>query len=437
MKLLFLTTYNVSLEKEHFFTINVWKELSKLSYVNLSSILFTDNIIDSKIDVEIRDGRQYYILKIPQTKQYDKDYIIDSIYKLFKYVSPDIIHSNMIEGYDIIAAKSLNIPIVLTIHIGGFICPRGGGNGFLMYNDSICNSPIGNVCMKCECMDLPLPHLSYMLLKLTPKSIVEFVYDRIRNKNLFYITPFINKYIQIQNRKEYIQLLSYAHVVAANYRLVSLLELNGVSRSHIHLISHGVKERMRLPFPKCDGKVKFYYLGRIQYSKGLHILMKAFDGVDKDKYELHIIGDAELARKEQRYYSQIKSLAKNKNVIFHGRLPNDRIEEVIQDCHVMIHPTICLEIYGIAIAESLSMGRPVLATRCGGTEMQIKDGYNGWLIDPNSVIEMRNRIVYIINHFDEVYSCAQQTSLPHSISLYAKELQSIYECLIDNKSDKA
>lgn len=430
MKLLFLTTYNVSLEREHVFTKNVWKELSKLSYANLSSILFTNNVINSKIDIENRDGREYYLLKIPQAKQYDKDYIIDSIYKLFKYVCPDLIHSNMIEGYDIAVAKSLNIPIVLTIHIGGFICPRGGGNGFLMYNDSICNSPIGGVCMKCGCMDLPLPHLSYMLLKLTPKSIVEFIYDKVKNRNIFYITPFINKYIQIQDRKNYIQLLSYAHVIAANYRLVSLLKLNGVPTSNIHLIPHGVKCRARLSLPDYDGKVKFYYLGRIQYSKGLHILMNAFDGVDKDKYELHIIGDAELARKEQRYYSHIKSLAKNKNVIFHGRLPNDRIEEVIQDCHVMIHPTICLEIYGIAIAESLSMGRPVLATRCGGAEMQIKDGYNGWLIEPNSVIEMRNRIVYIINHFDEVYSCAQQTSLPYSIGEYCQSLQSVYREII-------
>lgn len=430
MKLLFLTTYNISIEREHFFTKNVWKELSKLSYANLSSILFTDNIIDSKIDIENRDGRQYYILKIPQTKHTDKDYILKSIDKLFRYVSPDIIHSNMIEGYDIIAAKSLNIPIVLTIHIGGFICPRGGGNGFLMYNDSICNLPISNVCMKCECMDLPLPHLSYMLLKLTPKSIVEFVYDRIRNKNLFYITPFINKYIQIQNRKDYIQLLSYAHVVAANYRLVSLLELNGVSRSHIHLIPHGVKERMRLPFPRYDGKVKFYYLGRIQYSKGLHILMKAFDGVDKDKYELHIIGDSGKARNELEYWRRIKSYSYGKNVIFHGHLFNDRIEEVIQNCHVMIHPTICLEIYGIAIAESLSMGRPVLATKCGGAEMQIKDGYNGWLIGPNSIVEMRNKIIYIINNFEKVQLCAKNSRLPYSLDYYRKNLQVIYNEII-------
>lgn len=434
MKLLFLTTYNVSLEGEHFFTINVWKELSKQPFVNLSSILFTDNIVDSKIDIENRDGRLYYLLRIPRIRHFDKDYIIDSICKLFQYVNPDIIHSNMIEGYDIIAAKSLNIPIVLTIHIGGFICPRGGGNGFLMYNDSICNCPVGNVCIKCGCMDLPLPHLSYALLRLLPMSFIGQIYNKIKNKNLRYITPLVDKCINIQSRKEYIQLLSYAHVVAANYRLVSLLELNGVSRSHIHLIPHGVKERTRLPFPNYNGKVKFYYLGRIQYSKGLHVLMKALDGIDKDKYELHIIGVAASARKEQRYYSYIESLSRNKNVIFHGPLPNDRIEEVIQNCHVMIHSAIYLEIYGIAIAESLSMGRPVLATKCGGAEMQVKDGYNGWLVSPNSILELRDKIDYLINNFSCICSCAENTKLPYSLKNYICNFQLIYESILKLKN---
>lgn len=231
--------------------------------------------------------------------------------------------------------------------------------------------------------------------------------------------------------------MSYAHVIAANHKLVYLLEKNAIPKENIHLIPHGVKRRDKLPFPAYNGKVKFYYLGRIQYSKGLHVLMESLKGIDKNKYELHIIGDAEPRRKEQRYYSHIRTLSKDKSVIFHGRLPNERIEEVIQDCHVMVHPTICLEVYGIAIAESLSMGRPVLATKCGGAEMQVEDGYNGWLIDPNSVAEMRNKIIYIINHFDEVRACAKKARLPHSIELYSSELQCAYKKIIQSKVDVA
>ena len=92
----------------------------------------------------------------------------------------------------------------------------------------------------------------------------------------------------------------------------------------------------------------------------------------------------------------------------------------------MVHPAICLEVYGISIAESLSMGRPVLATRCGGAEMQVKDGYNGWLISPNSVSEMHDKILYIIQHFSGVRTCAEHSKLPHSIENYSLNLQSLY-----------
>lgn len=428
-QLLFITTFNVSIEREHYFTINVWNELSKSPYVSLASVLFSNDVTDLTFKTENRNDRNYYRLIIPQDHLHNRDYIVLSIVKLLEYVKPTIIHSNMIEGYEIQAAKKLNIPIVLTIHIGGFICPRGGGNGFLMYNDSICDHPIGDICMKCGCMDLPLPHLAYGLLKVMPKILIEYLFRRLENRNIFYITPLLNKYISIQNRKQYINLLTYAHVIAANYKLEHLLKINGIPKKNIYLLPHGVKKRRVLPFPTCNGKVKFYYLGRVQYSKGLHILMKAFDNIDPNKYELHIIGDAENRRREQLYEQRIRHLAYKKNVIFHGRLPNDKIEEVIKDCHVMIHPAIFLEVYGISISESLSLGRPVLATRCGGAEMQIKDGYNGWLCEPNSIVDLRYKILYIINNYKNLCRYAKNAELPHSLTAYCSCLQLIYNQL--------
>lgn len=426
MKLLFLTTFNVSLEREHFFTINVWKELAKLPYANLASIELSEDKTDTKLVTEIRDEKNYYRLHIPQEKSNDKDFIINSLTILFNHVQPSVIHSNMIEGYDIIAAKRVNIPIVLTIHIGGFICPRGGGNGFLMYNDSICNQKIGKECMKCSCMDLPFPHLSYFLLRAIPKQFINYIANKIKNRNIFYITPLLSKYTHIQNRKEYIQLLNYAHIIAANERLVHLLKINDIPSSNIHLIPHGVKERQRLPLPAYKGKIKFFYLGRIQYSKGLHILMKAFKGIDRNKYELHIIGDAEKAGHGFEYQRKIKHLSKKINVIFHGRIPNANIEKIIKNCHVMVHPAIFLEIYGISISESLSMGRPVLATRCGGTEMQIKEGINGWLVESNSVTMLHKKIVNLISNHDIIYRTANQAQLPMDIHTYVKELSKVY-----------
>lgn len=433
MNVLFLTTYNVDIDHEHFFTKNVWNALSNFKFLKLGSVLFSMDITKSQIQRSFNNQREYYKLIIPYIYKSNDKYIINSIIELFKIAESDIVHSNMIEGYDIQAAKFLNIPIFITIHIGGFICPRGGGNGFLMYNDTICNQKIGKICMKCGCMDLPLSYISYFLLNIFPKPAIKYISNKIKNKNIFYVTPFINKYNQILNRKKYIDMLKYANIIAANKRLVDLLVLNCISEKNIKLLPHGVKNRVLLAFPEYRGKVIFYYLGRIQYSKGLHILMKAFDGIDNSKYELHVIGDAEKARKELRYEEHIKYLAKGKNIIFHRRLPNNEIESVIKNCHIMIHSTICLEIYGISISESLSLGRPVLATKCGGAEMQIIDNYNGWLVEPNSVIEMKKKIEHIINNFSEVHRLHLNSKNPNTIEDYTSKLVDFYKYEYNNK----
>lgn len=60
----------------------------------------------------------------------------------FEKIAPDLIHSNMQEGYELIAASKLKIPVVTTIHIGSVICPRGG-NGLWTKDDKICDGKIG------------------------------------------------------------------------------------------------------------------------------------------------------------------------------------------------------------------------------------------------------------------------------------------------------
>ena len=130
-------------------------------------------------------------------------------------------------------------------------------------------------------------------------------------------------------------------------------------------------------------------------------------------------------------------MAKDINVFFEGRIPNDKLEDTIKDYHVMIHSAIFLEIYGIAITESLSMGRPVLATRCGGAEMQIKDGVNGWLIPPNDVESMRKAILHILANRKEIMEFGSNAKLPMPLPEYINRLTSLYQDIIVEKNEKS
>lgn len=437
MKILFLTTFNVPIQYEHYFTKNVWKHLRryKNEYALEDGLVLSSIILDGdgKTYIEERndeDEIEYQILHINRSGNHQD--IVAAIADFFKEIAPDVIHSNMIEGFDIETAKQLGIPICHSVHIGGLICPRGGGDGFLRYDDSICNQPVSEKCAKCMARRMPLSGISYALFKMTPNSFVDWMWDRL-NRNIFYLTPFLRMRTAMSERKRCIELLKYTTIIAANKKFVNLLSLNGL-HNNVLCIPHGVEERIRLSMPPIKGKVKLYYLGRIQYSKGLHVLLQALKGLDTKKYELHVIGYAGKLKEEQRYWCYVQKLSEGINVHYHGEVKNHQLEQVVKDFHVMIHPAIYLEIYGLSIAESLSMGRPVLASRCGGSEEQVIDGVNGWLVDPNNVQQLHDKIEYLLDNQTEIMKASENAKLPHPIDDYVSKLWNLYKELYNNRS---
>lgn len=437
MKILFLTTYDVVFCREHFFTREVCLALSDKIKKDYNDELVVATIItnehpDSDFTNNADNSFDYRIinacgLSYEQQVLILMDHIRDGAY--------DIVHSNMTEGIDIDACRRLNIPIATTIHIGGFICPRGGG--FLRYNDKICNEAVGDQCAKCMAKDMPFPRLTYVLHCMIPSKFKIYLAKKL-SRFLFYITPFLRLTTEPIAKRKFVELANYTHIIAADKRLIKILKLNGVDH-HVHLLPHGVKQRRQLPMPalKENIPVKFYFLGRAEYSKGLHIIINALKDIPNEDYELHVIGDtAHLGKHSKAYLKQIKRRAKNMNVFFEGRVPNDKLENTIKDYHVMIHSAIFLEIYGIAIAESLSMGRPVLATKCGGAEMQIKDGVNGWLIPPNDVESMRKTILHILANRKEIIEFGANAKLPMPLPEYINRLTNLYQDIIVEKNEK-
>lgn len=432
MKLLFITTFNVPINREHFFTINVIKYLGHYcqSYNGLELECITLIQSDDSSEAILRDepdlsneyGVNYKTYRYPAFWSAIRQ--VRSIAELFKAIAPDIIHSNMIEGYDVRAAKLANIPIVLTIHIGGFICPRGGGNGLLNYDDIICDNGICNKCYKCVISDLPFPRLGLAAYRLFNNTPIANYFAKQKNPT-WYLTTLFRTDTRIKERQKCIADFKYAHLIAANHKLGTLLK-KYVPENQIHTIPHGVEPRKRMPLPSLEGPVHFFILSRIQYSKGIVDAIKAFQGIPHNLYQLHIIGDGENSLSDRMYMKKVLRSAHGINIVFHGRLPNRDIESVIKECHIMIHNTFCHEIFGINISEALSMGRGVLATKCGGVEMQIEDGKNGILYEPHSISALHKAILKVLNNKNLILQFSESAKLPMPIQNYVNRLVALY-----------
>lgn len=432
MKLLFLTTFNVPINHEHYFTINVIRHLGSycLSHDDLEMECITlikseddsEAILRDEPDLSVKYGVNYKTYRYPTS--WTSESLITSIAELFKALSPDVIHSNMIEGLDIKAAKLANIPIFLTIHIGGFICPRGGGNGLLKYDDTICDKGICADCYKCIIHDLPFHKLGLVTYRMFNATKIANYFAN-RKKPVWYLTTLFRTDNRIKQRLTCINEFKSAHLIAANYRLGTLLE-KYVSANQIHVVPHGVEPRKRLPLPSLDGPIHFFILSRLQYSKGIVEAIKAFRGIPHSQYQLHIIGDATNGISDRLFMRKVLMAARGINVVFHGRIRNTDIESVISNCHLMIHNAFFHEVYGINISESLSIGRGVLASRCGGPEMQIEDGKNGILFKPHSIAALHDAILKVLDNKNLIRQFSESAKLPMPIQNYVNRLVDLY-----------
>lgn len=365
------------------------------------------------------------------------------IEKFVQSISPDIIHAHSQKALFTTLGESLNIPVIVTAHHGGICCPAGT---LMNADDCICQTTLSHEhCLKCCLANIRTGRSWYPLMKLLPKKAYIGLGKALEKLPFIpFITPIGGAALSIQNKISEWQTIcdKAATIIAPSYAIADAMCRNGLSRDKVTVIPHGIpigpqnlfKDTYHLPFaegtpPKLggqrdmralvattealasqrsvvsegvpilahNGKIRFFYVGRICRIKGLHILLEAFNGIANQKNaELHIIGGAGN-KGEQRYMDDLQRRYPTANIVWHGKVPAEKVFDTIKDFDVMVHPTICLEAFGLNIAEALAMNKPVLATRCGGAEMQIVDGENGWLIAPNDVYALRskmNEIVY-------------------------------------------
>lgn len=152
---------------------------------------------------------------------------------------------------------------------------------------------------------------------------------------------------------------------------------------------------------------------------------KQFSG-DKN-VQLKIAGDGELKNDLQ---GQINRLGLGEQIGLLDRVNRKEVLQLIDQSHCLV---LCSEIetFGVVLIESLSRGKPVIATRCGGPE-SIVNSENGLLCAAGDVDALSKAMLQI----KEQYGTYNQQQIRHSaLTIYGsvpfgKKLQYKYEEVI-------
>ena len=388
---------------------NIVDELIHHSEVEISVISYCKNQNSSVKDYH---GVNVFIVNDESTLQ-----------EALNTIHPDIVHAN---GEKLITSricKRLGIPCIVTAHHGGIICPAGT---LLNTDDEICNVPANySHCLKCYLRHTPTGLFWHPLLR----HISQKHYIRIgqRLKRLPFI-PFVSPIgetglIVSQKLKDWQELCETAtHLIAPSNAMAEALRRNGCPQDKISVIPHGIpiQSEVKVKVNVNVDKIKFYYVGRIYYVKGIHVLLKAFSSIDNPNIELHLIGGAGN-KTEQRYMNRLqRQYRKDKRIVWHGKVPFEQLTELTKDFHCLVHPAIYLEVFGLTISETLAQHKYVIASRCGGAEMQIHNDEEGLLVKPNNPTELKDAMTQYMN------SPKQSTAKVESIKTHTPNLIKLF-----------
>ena len=140
-------------------------------------------------------------------------------------------------------------------------------------------------------------------------------------------------------------------------------------------------ERQPTPNPSLKKRgeyVRFIFVGSLVEHKGLQVLMQAWDELENNGQELHIVGDGILKEEIEKWAEDEKS------IFVHGRLEGEKLEEMYRASDILIFTSTCIENNPTVIHEAMHYGLGVIAADTGGVR-EILDRDNSWIYVPDDV----------------------------------------------------
>jgi glycosyltransferase involved in cell wall biosynthesis len=180
-------------------------------------------------------------------------------------------------------------------------------------------------------------------------------------------------------------------VVSLGGRLTSLLKKNGYP-DNVVVLPNAVNVPGPTPRNFDNKPLKFLFVGRFAFNKGIDILAQTAKQLNEegyeDKIEFNLVGKGPLFDEYVKDY-------KFPNLHFLGFASDPELIELYKTNDVFVLPTL-FEGMPTVVLEAMAYGMPVIVTDTGATTEMV-NVENGYIIDKKSVDSLKNAILDFYN----------------------------------------
>ncbi len=142
-------------------------------------------------------------------------------------------------------------------------------------------------------------------------------------------------------------------------------------------------------FFRVDGKLNFLFVGQLIKRKGLENVIEAFAKISRDDWRLMVVGKGE---QENDLKQLTAKYGLENHIEFMGFKQKEQIVEYYAKADVFLMPSY-KEVWGLVLNEALASGLFCIASKYAGATFDlIKEGENGFIIDPMNIEDVVRKI---------------------------------------------
>ncbi len=310
----------------------------------------------------------------------------------------DIVHFQHLIGVSAAALEHTHrsgFPALMTVHDGWLMC---GENHFVYPDGSFCSGPE------------------------TPEKCADCIIARNPGKNLTQEKDELIKLFAL--RGQYL-LKSYklidTVIVASQYTKNRLLTF-GFDHPRIRLVPNGIPSFQPMPHQQSEGRVRFTFMGHIFFTKGVDLLINAFNLVPAEKAELNLWGSIP----DRGYFDAVLAEVSEKHrVSYRGTYTPELIPAILANSDVVVVPSRS-ESFSYTVREAFHAGVPVVAAAVGGIPEAVRDGENGLLFAVGEVADLAEKLRFFAENPERIPEFKARIKPVMTMDEYGDHLEAIY-----------
>jgi rhamnosyltransferase len=201
----------------------------------------------------------------------------------------------------------------------------------------------------------------------------------------------------------------------------------GLDRDRLRVVEHGLPRPASASRRVRDRVRTIGYIGSVIPSKGVHLLVEAFNRLARPELRLRIHGEAPPFHGDAGYADRLRAMPHTGlDVKLTGAYEPSRVFELLEEVDLLVVPSLWWEAFCLTIREGFLAGVPVVASDLGAMREAFEDGRGGRRFTAGDPGDLHRKLAEIVDDPAQYRSLVESIPESRTMEACARETAGVY-----------